>query len=147
MPDVLDQHSAAEIVRAALVGLGLATESGSWPARAGLEPDSPDEVITVYDVAGTYRGRTMPDNEPQGHYGVTIRVRALTHTSGHRKCRDLCAALDALYQRSVVIESVTYVIHSFNRTGEPVHLGKEVPESRRNLFTINGLLTIRTLGG
>lgn len=146
-------HSPAELVRAALVLLGLGSDpdaqpGAAWPCYATFEPVSPDRCITCYDAEAVGHGRSMPDAEQQKHLGAQVRVRALDHRTGYRKASDVKAALDDLYDLAVVVDSpggTVYVVHSFNRTTDIVSLGKEYPEGARSLFTLNGMLTVRRL--
>lgn len=142
-------HSPSDIIRKMLVDAGLGTEpsaAGAWPVYGISEPSEPDNVITVYDTAGRDRGRTF-DGERQEQNGFQIRVRASSHVEGYARARALAMALDALYRVTVTVTDgpapATYLVHSMNRTGDVLVVGKEIPITHRHLFTINGMTTIR----
>lgn len=151
MPGTLT-HSPARVVRQMLVDLGLGVAGdydqtgrytgGDWPVFAASEPDLPDECLTVYDTTPIDDGSIMIDGERQEHQGVQIRVRAREHDAGWLKARAVAVALDeSVYDETVTIDGTTYLVMSANRQGGIAVLGKE-PTSRRNLFTLNALVTM-----
>src|SRR5688572_3973753 len=92
-------YSPAEVIRKLLIDLGhgFASTTASptdWSAYVDGEPDVPDSCITVYDTEGRKSGRTMTDGEIQEHHGFQIRIRAARHSSGYRKARAICIAMD-----------------------------------------------------
>lgn len=142
-------HSPSEVIRKMLVDAGLGTEPsalGDWPVYSTSEPADPDNSITVYDTAGKDRGRTF-DGERQEQSGFQIRVRASSHVGGYARARSLAMALDSLYRVAVTVTDgpapATYLVHSLNRTGDVIVVGKEIPITHRHLFTINGVASIR----
>jgi hypothetical protein len=142
-------HSPADIIRWLLVSLGLGSdpdEGAPWPVYAAGEPNAPDNVITVYDTAGTDDGRSMIDGEVMGHNGVQIRVRSTTHPVGYAKADAVWTALcEEVYDNTVTIDGVSYLVHSVNKIGDVLALGKEVPASKRSLFTINAVVSVRAV--
>lgn len=139
-------HSPAAIVRKMLVDLGLgnAHTSLTWPVFVSAEPDMPDNAITVYDTAGRDHGRVM-QGERQGMRGVQVRVRATHPAIGYAKADAVAMALDGVYQRAVSVDGAAYQVHAITRTGDISALGKEAPDSRRSLFTLNALINVRAV--
>ena len=136
------QHSPADIVSRLLVTLGVASVPGdvlSWPAYVSSEPDRPDEVITVYDTQGTMEGTAH--EELQGHYGIQIRVRARTHSSGWARSNLIRQALQNQYQTRVVIDDQTYLVQCAARFASVIPMGR-ARESARILFSQNLLVMI-----
>lgn len=148
MPGTLD-YSPADIVRWLMVNKGLGTDpadSDPWPVFAADEPDSPDAVITVYDTVGRLGGRTQTNGEQQEHHGLQVRIRAGDHVTGWKKARAIATSFDQLvYRNTVTVGSKSYLVHSISRAGDVLSLGKETPTSRRKLFTINVLVSVREL--
>jgi len=146
MPGSLD-HSPADVLRRVLIALGVGTDpalGGSWPIFAAGEPDKPDSAITVYDTTGTQQGRTHTDGEVQEHHGVQVRIRAASHSAGYAKARDVATALDRdLYQEIATLGAARYMIHAATRTSDVLTLGRESPTSKRTLFTLNAVLSVR----
>ena len=140
-------HSPAHIVQRLIVSLGLGTlpsAAGSWPVYATAEPQDPDNVITVYDTAGQSDGRSMIDGELFEHNGIQVRVRATTHEVGWPKADAIQTGLAlSVYDETVTIDGTAYLIHSINRIGQVIPIGKETPLSKRSVFTINALALIR----
>lgn len=143
------QHSAADVLAQALVDAGQLADSDTlqdWTARVGSEPDTPDNVVTLYDTVGKGNGRSMVGGQDFTLYGVQIRVRSRTHAAGWRRASDVGTWLgESLYQRQVTCGSVTYLIHCAASISEPTSLGKADPTSKRHLFTINLLVSYRAL--
>lgn len=145
MPGTL-YHSPADIVRQALIDMGLGTlpsEEGAWPVFVSVEPDRPDNCMTVTDTLGKDNGRIMVDGVRPEHHGFQIRFRATSHPVGYLKARAVAVALDSLYQRAVTVTTSgtdrTYLIHCVNRAGDVLYLGQDVSDrNKRDLFTING---------
>jgi hypothetical protein len=143
------QHSPADVTARVLVALGLVADpetdppGSPWPVFVADEPDRPDNCVTVYDTTSTNDGRSMRDGENWQHRGIHVRVRAIDHPTGSAKAEAISVALaEDVYRETVVIGAATYSVHCFAAVGDPISLGKEVPESRRFLFTINATLAI-----
>lgn len=142
-------HSPSEILRRVLIGLGVAADppAGPWPIYRGNEPSNPDNCLTVYDTEGMSDGRSMIDGEAYEHPGFQLRIRAVGHGTGHAKASELRHALaERIGMLAVGVaggSAVTYLLHSANRLSGVISLGKDVPDSKRYLFTINGTLALR----
>ncbi len=149
-------HSPADVVARLLVALGAGSDPedtdsdtgrpvGAWPVSVAGEADSPDNVITCYDTAARSDGRSMIDGEQWEHHGILIRVRAKDHPTGQAKARAVRKTLDeGVLDYTITIGGSSYLVHSFSGTSI-MTLGKEVPSSKRSLFTINCLVTITPL--
>ncbi len=148
MPGPLN-HSPADVLRWALVQQGVVTDPTlgtlqTWPAYVASEPSAPDDVVTLYDTAGVLHGREHVSGETQEHHGVQVRVRSADHPSGWAKARAVAQVLDTgLYQSTVTIGPDTYLLHAVTRTTDVIALGVNVPDTRRDLFTINALISLR----
>lgn len=149
--------SPADVVANLLVQLGSATlptdtPSASWAVYVSNEPTSPDRIITVYDTTGVKHGRTMTDGQIQESHGIQLRFRSDVYPIGYAKARAVAVTLDrdGVGQpeglcTTVTVNGVRYQIHNLNRTSDVISLGKESPNSKRSLFTVNYLVSIRML--
>lgn len=153
MPQTLT-HSPADVLRWLLIAKGVGSDPtiqplGNWPIYAADEPDGigvPDNVITVYDTDGTDEGRIMIDGEPQGHNGFQVRVRASDHKTGYAKIDEVWTVLGKeIYDDAVILDGIVYLVHSANKIGDPIPLGKEVGETKRRLFVLNAVLSLKTI--
>lgn len=146
MPGTLT-HSPGDVVRQLLIGLGLGTDpadSGLWPVFAAVEPNTPDNCITLYDTESRRHGRTQTDGEIQEHHGIQFVIRSATYASGYTKARAIAVAADeTVYQNTVTISGTSYTVHQISRTGDVLALGQQTPESKRYLFTINAVVSLR----
>jgi hypothetical protein len=138
-------HSAAFIIRQAIVNGGLGAEPGAgppWPVYASAEPGAPDNVLTVFDTGARDLGRTSPDGGRTELPGIQVRVRAGTHEVGYAKADEIALFLDSLYWFPVVVFGVLYLIHAVHRTGGIASLGRDAPTGTRRVFTVNGITDI-----
>jgi hypothetical protein len=132
-----------------VIPIGLVTDptlDQPWPCYASDEPDIPDNCVTVYDTQGRDDGRSMIDGERYEHHGIQIRVRAQSHIFGYLQSRQIAVALDQF----VVGAGVTVSGHSFfvpcvSRTSGVIPLGRDTPNTKRRIFTINAVCPIGEL--
>ena len=147
------EHSQADIVRHVLIAINHGTlPSGNepWPIYVDNEPDAPDNCITITNTPSRDFGRDAIQYDRQEYHGIQIRIRAATSPLGRNKARRLAIALDAeIIQHTIAlpkvpgVEEADYLIHSVTRTGDVLSLGKEVPNTKRHLFTLNAIVAIR----
>lgn len=148
MPGQLN-HLPSLILREYLIkpDLGIGTDpddDSAWPIYAPKEPDGADNLILVTDTAGVSKGRTSPDAERDEVYGIFVRLRSADHTGGSRAWT-LAMALDNIDNEVVVLDGTSYIIRSVQRTSPVIPLGENVPNSRRYVFTVNALASVRLL--
>jgi hypothetical protein len=137
-------HSPGDIVGRLLIQRSLGAEiGGTWPVYVGSEPTDPDNCITLYDTQGSDHGRDMPTGKTRGHAGFQIRIRATTHAIGWTKAEAIQASLEAVYQETVHVDAEEYLVHAVVRIGDVLSLGKDAPNSGRNVFTLNALLVYK----
>lgn len=141
-------HSPADIVRGVLIDLGAASSPDisprtAWPAFSGKEPDSPDEVITLYDTQGFSDGRFMIDGELFSHPGIQLRVRSKDTPRGYSKASQLRSALAGILNAELTIGANSYVLHCVAKISDVIALGDESPQSKRQLFTVNAVASVR----
>jgi hypothetical protein len=137
------KHPPATVVRQMLVDMALGIDGdGRWQTFAAREPDSPDEVITVYDTAGRDLGRDMVTQERIEVYGVQVRVRSVDYESGWSKCKSVADAMDGVYRRPVTVDGVGYIVGHISRSSQVLSIGVDAPASGRRLFTVNGTVLV-----
>lgn len=139
-------HSPADIIRNLLRNNGHGTmpeEREAWPLNITVEPDKPDNCITLYDTQGRDFGFTAPDKERQVMEGIQIKVRATEHKAGFVKANAIAIAIDRISEAVLTIESTQYIVHRIRRTSDVLVLGLEMPQSVRSLFTINAVVSLR----
>lgn len=148
MPGTLN-HSPADIVREVLIQIGQGSDpdlGDDWPVYESGEPDSPDNCVTVYDTQGRDDGRSMPDGERAEFHGIQVRIRSQTSKEGFVKARAMAIAMDTeVLLEEVDVDAYTYRVNSLNRTSDVLPLGKDSPGSKRSLFTINLVTSIRQI--
>lgn len=145
MPQTLT-HSPAQIVRQLLIDLGLGTASGDWPVFYAMEPNAPDNVLTVFDTTGTDDGRSMVTGELFGHDGFQVRVRAKDHATGWLKADAIQTDFaESVSLRQVTVDSSSYLIHAITRIGNVLALGRQTPQSMRSIFTLNATVPLSQL--
>lgn len=138
-------HSVNDVIRRLLVNDGqgtLPSAAGSWPI--GVErPDSPDDCVTVTETTGRRDGRTMTDGEVIEHPGIQVEVRSADHNTGFLKAKQIATYCDEQVRNSgVTFEGKHYNIVNVSRVGVVMSIGRESPESARELFTFNAMVTL-----
>ena len=146
-------HSPAQIIRDLLVDLGLGvlpSAGGLWPIFVTGIPDSPDSIITITDTLGTSDGRLQPTGEATEHPGFQVAIRDANHQDGWEKANAIRVALSEtiLLNTVSITDNVgtgtsTYTVHAVSKIGGVIVLGKELPTSKRHLFTINATVALR----
>jgi hypothetical protein len=140
-------NSPADVVAMLLEKSGAASDpgtTGAWPVTVGLEADTPDDCLTVYDTLGRLGKRDMVMGDRSKLPGVQVKVRSMQAEVGQAKCWALCVLFDNFFQEEVTINGALYRIQNITRTGDPLALGEE-PESKRSLFTLNAVVSLRQL--
>lgn len=136
-------HSPARIIRQLLIDLGLGSNGGTWPVFYAMEPNAPDNCISVFDTTGTSDGRSMIDGELFGHEGFQVRVRAQDHDTGWTKADAIQKGLaEDVSLETVTVASSRYTVYAVTRISDVLPLGRQVPQSMRSIFTINATLAV-----
>lgn len=150
MPKQLDS-SPAMIVRELLIRAGYGVDGeyagnvyvgDDWPIFYEADPPTPDNLIFVADTAGISQGRTF-DGEIQEFYGFQVTVRCIDREDGWMKAFQIRSYLAEVSQQHVVVDYEDYLISAIPRIGPLLSLGKEQGVSRRFLFSVNAMLSVR----
>lgn len=138
-------HSPADIIAQHIVDLSLGTfTSGSnWQVCVAHEPNSPDKVITVFNSGGSTQGSLQPSGQVVEFYGVQVRARDARYSTGWDKLQTIATTLDTVKKATVTISGTSYTLTAVNRTGNVLHLGKEAPTSKRDIFVFNAQASIK----
>ncbi len=118
---------------------------GTWPLFISAMPDSvnvKEDCGAVYNTTGFKDGRLMEGQVIQ-HYGVQLKIRSEDHDTGWAKAEAIASSLDAVYNTLITKDEVEFVLKNISRTSPVISLGLEVGTSRKNLFTVNFILTIK----
>jgi hypothetical protein len=139
-------HTHANIIRQLLTDAGLGilpSVSGDWPVTHSNEADRPDNFLTVRGTTGQSDGRSMIDGELFEHRGWQIRVRSTNEDVGHTKANAIRQYLSGVLNQLVNIDGTQYVVQCFSRIGTILYIGKDTPNGKRTIHTLNGLITVR----
>lgn len=138
-------HPPSKIFQQLLVDLSLGTlpsSNGAWPVHPEDEPDTPDNCITVETTVGVGSGSLMVNGEIQGTVGIQVRVRSNDRSAGWVKADAISTDLaESVALRSVSIGGRAYRIWQVT-PGDVLPIGRDSPQGRRHLFTINCTATI-----
>jgi hypothetical protein len=138
-------HNPDRIIRSLLLSLSLGTDSaddGAWPVYYSVEPDHPDEVITVYSTIGILQGRSQLTGAHEEKYGIQVRVRGQSEIAGRSKIAAIVNGLDTqTLLKTISVSATSYIVHAMSRKGSILSLGKD-QNSNRYLFTVNYTATI-----
>ena len=120
----------------------------TWPLYIGYLPDSSGvqtNAGAVYDKAGVKDGRLMGGGEVIQHYGVKLKIRCDTYTTGWAKIEAIASNLDTVQNEDEVVDGNTYRIQNVKRVGLVSPLGMEEGSKERHLFEIELLVTVKIL--
>lgn len=147
--------SPANILRWLLVSLGSLADptilsatspflpTGNWPGYDSVEPDLPDNCVTIYDTEGQHDGRGMVDGQVYYHYGCQLRIRSIDQPTGWSKAWSLHETLArTIFMNPITVNGTNYLIHCVADISAPIRLGQDSPNSRRYLHTVNCLLAL-----
>lgn len=145
------EHSPADILRYIIIAHGLGFLSSGidnpvdWTVYADIEPDAPDNCITVYNTIGRRHKRLQATGRIHEHHGIQIRIRSRTPALGYNKARDIAVTLDEdVYKEQVTIGTSVYCLHSFSRAGDIIPFPRDtITPTKRIIHTFNGLVDIR----
>lgn len=145
----MPRPSAAILLRSWMVVSNLGTNASQkplrdWPIYIGTLPDSPDNLISIYDTTPIKDGRMM-SGETIIHPGIQIRVRSRGYTMGFDRLASVIANLDNLKRVQISYNSDSYLISSFQRTSDPLPLGVDPDNRLRQGFTVNGTVSLQLL--
>jgi hypothetical protein len=146
-------YSPADVLRYLIVLLGYgvlpdplaSSQESLWPTYCSAEPTTPDDVVTTYDTTPRQDGRDMIDGQQWYHYGVQVRVRAVSQLAASAKAQAITRALlEDVNHALVTINSSSYCVNSVSLASGPLFMGHE-GESKRPLYTVNLLVSLRRL--
>ena len=95
------------------------------------------------DTDGLLDGRLMNTGENVIHKGVQLMVRAEAYNTGYQKTQAIATALEGVDGDQITIETKTYQIDNVSQTTAVVVLGQEEGSKRRELFSVNFLITLK----
>jgi hypothetical protein len=141
------RHSAGHVLRRLLIQLGLGSDMGTdWPVFVTVEPDMPDNVITIYNTQGELLGSLQPTGEVVEHYGCLVRVRSGGYDPGWTKADEIRYTLDELVRITPVsVNGNSYEVVAVNRSSGVLELGPDPANGKRDLFTLNYTLPLRRI--
>ena len=145
------KHSQADITRYLLIagGLGVLPDGTTdWGISAEGELDAPDKAITVYNTTGIPDGRIMVTGEMVIHLGLQVRIRDNDPRSGYSKANDIRTAMENVRYLGVAVSTgggvpdSNYTVYCYSNISDVIDLGRNVPHTKRVLFTINAVTSI-----
>jgi len=100
-----------------------------------------DNSMAIMDTTGIKIAKWMKNGQTFFNYGFQILIRSNGYIEGFTQMKLVENKLDSVKYTSQVYNSTTYRLAGVNRTSGFV-LGTEDEKRRRQLFTINGLLSV-----
>ncbi len=140
----ITNYSASDVLVELLVQAGQLARITSgqpvgdlWPGYAGLEPDKPDNVVTLYDTDASNSCRSYLSLVTDGPSGIQVRVRGTTHRVAFSKATEISNYLASVVRRGVSIGDKYYLVNGCTNIENVIALGKESPSSQRLVFVFN----------
>lgn len=115
----------------------------AWPGYISSMPDGPevqDDAVCLYDTAGQKEFRLLSGENTLRH-GIQARVRARDYEQGWQKALEIANEFEAVHRTAIEIDSEVYTVDSIEQSGPPNALGKDEGTGRREIFTVNFLVT------
>jgi hypothetical protein len=140
--------SPARVVQHSLILLGLGTNPvpspvSAWPVYSPGVPNSPENLISVKNTAGTDDGRVM-EGEVQTHFGVQVMVRGVDDPTAWDKANAIREAVQYVDLQVVTVGAAEYLLRCYAKIGNVIDAGRESPTSRRPVFTLNLVVSLET---
>lgn len=138
----------ARIVAQLLVDYGVAGAVGgvsAWPVYIGPTPDTPDNVLVVRNTTGGDESDILPAGALDLRYGFQLMVRGRTEILSWSKTLAAAAALRTVHNETVMVGAVAYAVDAVTGLAPPLRVGEESATSKRLLYSLNGMLTVRQL--
>lgn len=126
------------------VGVDPTSSTDDWGIYVSMMPDAEginDNAMAIMDTTGIKIGKWMKNGQTYFTYGFQILIRSSGYVEGFTQMKLVENKLDSVKYTSQVYNSTTYRLAGVNRTSGFV-LGTEDEKRRRQLFTINGLLSV-----
>lgn len=143
-------HSPAYILSQYLINNSLLTnpgDSGDWKVYVGVLPDGnevEDDAAASIDTTPVKDGRLMAGANIY-YYGTQLLVRSSAYNTGYAKADALADALEGVDDEEITIGSDTYQINNVSALNGVVSLGLEEGTKRRELFSVNFLVTMKEI--
>lgn len=104
-----------------------------WPCSATFMPDAKANAITIYDTTPVTLGRVLQSGKTYKLDGFQVSVRSVDYVLGYRKIAEIFDFLSS----NRLLDVGRYTLNSI-LPDPPAFAGRE-PETRRSLFTCNGV--------
>jgi len=144
-------YSPAYIMAQYLIEEGILSDpddSNDWPVYVGLMPDDgvvDHNIAASIDTAPLKDGRVMGSGENIFHYGFQILIRSVEYNPGYLKTSEIADALEAVNRDTVTISGSSFRLDSVTQTTGVIVLGQEFGSKRREMFSVNFLVTIKEI--
>lgn len=128
-----------------------------WVSFVQKEPTEPNQVITVYNTTAIVHGKQMKYGITTQHFGIQIRVKSGATAT---KTEDVIAQRKAIYIETFLSQNLNltnvsgcpgdegsvYVLQNYHIVS-PVTFVMQEAKNRRQIYVMNGTLTVFPLGG
>lgn len=142
-------HSPAYIMSQFFIDEGIVIDpqdSGDWPIYVGVLPDDEnvkDDIVACMDTEPLKDGRLFDNGENIWHFGFQIMIRAINYNTAYDKADELSISCESIDRDEITIGSTTYRLDNVSQTTGIIGLGQEDSSRRRQLFSVNFLVTLK----
>jgi len=127
--------------------MSLPSLNSDWPIYTTYLPDGNnvnDNTGAAYDTTPLIDGRLMNSDFIQ-HYGVQLKIRCKSFNDGWDKINEIAISMDSVHNVSQAVNGTNYLIQNISRSSGPTFIGIEKGTKRRNLFSVNFLVTLKEI--
>lgn len=123
-------------------------DSGSWPIYVGVLPDDEtvnDNIVACINTEPLKDGRLFSSGENIWHYGFQLMIRSSDYNTAYDKADELAVSCEGINRNEITISGTTYRLDNVSQTTGIIGLGQEDGSKRRQLFSVNFLVTIKEI--
>jgi hypothetical protein len=134
-------NSPAEIMAVLLENFFKVEDQGpTWPYFVNVQPDSPEENITLYDTEGKLQGKSVDGGLTVEKYGCQLRIRGRVHNTTRKQLNKINVWMDEVFNLVVTIDEQRYTVQTIMKSSGIIPLG--MTKDKLYEFTLNVTVTI-----
>lgn len=119
--------------------------SSLWIGKINLEPDTPDEVVTIFDLNGDLKGRAMTSGEYAYYPKIQVRIRSVDYPTGYQQGK----ALEDFFIKRAMGKNVVFGeeynnirLFSTNLETPLIPIGTQQDKNKRQVFVFTCCLVV-----
>lgn len=133
-------NSPAEVLAVLLDNYFKVEDEGTLLYFVNIQPDSPEENITIYDTDGKLQGKSVSGGVTVEKYGCQLRIRGKDHNATRKQLNRISSWIDEVFNLTVTLDEQDYTVQNIMKSSSILPLG--FTKDKLYEFTLNVTLTI-----